>query len=234
MYGYESLNSPAYSLAQREPSNALQDVAKKLSQLPRHARVLNLGCGDGVFEHLAIHRDYNLTSIDIEPAAIKKLQELFKQSDNEDEALVGDITHLDTIPKFPDTQFNAVVSWRVLHGISPEYYNSIFQQIKNSTKPQSSFFISVASDEDWKAKALGQHYVVNGVNDCTGVMFKDYSINRTTPFPVHFFNESELLALGQKNGFTAASVKSFMEPSGYQHLRDKMNTYLLVEFIHSS
>ena len=235
MYGYRSKDTDnrgvVYSLANRTPSNALRGVITQLDKLPQEASVLDLGCGDGVLETHIDKRRYTFTSLDIEPAAIHTVQKIFTKSSSNDQTILGDITKLKIIPELRNKKFNVIVSWRVFHGISPEHYKDIFEQVHHLLKPGSSFFISVASNEDWKATALGNAYDPDGINDCSGVMFRDFGIDRTNPFPVHFFSPEELVQLGEDNGFVLKTISTFQEPSGYTHLKGKMNTYLYAHFI---
>ncbi|MDN5275011.1 MAG: hypothetical protein JWP06_912 [Candidatus Saccharibacteria bacterium] len=237
MYGYKddssgSTKSTDYSLLDRSPSETLLYVMDELDTLPTESRVLDLGCGDGTLEHHAgSNRNYSFTSIDLEPAAIDKLQETFLEQENgKDIALVGDITKLDQMTDIKDEKYDVVVSWRVLHGIAPEYYRDIFKNIHDLLKPNAKVFITVASSADWKAVALGDTYSPQGINDCSGIMFRNYGIERHTPFPVHFFSKEELQTIGEENGFTLKAVSTFEEPSGYAHLQDRLNTYIFAEF----
>lgn len=230
MYGYGSVES-RYNLINRPLSPALKSVIQNLTQEPSIHDVLNLGCGDGILESNSQNRTFNYTSIDLEPAAIHNLQNIFQyqKEDRKDEAIVGDITNLDLIPEL-DMEFDAAVSWRVLHGVQPICYDTFFQGIYNRLTPGSSFFISVASDQDWKAKALEYSYNAEGMNDCADVMFRNYDIERKSPFNIHFFTPHELEELGETNGFDVKEMELFQELSGYEHLKDKKNTYLFAHF----
>lgn len=237
VYGYGAISSATkkapYSLVDRQLSNKLTAVINKLDTLPTGSRVLNLGCGDGVLErHTKSTRRYNFTSIDLEPAAIHTIQTIFRDTKKmSDQAIVGDITDIESIKAIRQQHYNAVVSWRVLHGIHPVNYTTIFKSVRNRIAKNSSFFVAVACDQDWKAKALDEKLSLSGVNDCAPVMFDKYGIERQNAFPVHFFTAQEIIALGNATGFEAVTVDLFEEPSGYQHLKDKKNSYLFVEFI---
>jgi SAM-dependent methyltransferase len=237
MYGYRDTKNVTvetldYSLLGRAPSQSLLYVVNQLERLPENSHVLDLGCGEGILEyHTDPARLYDFTAVDIEPAAIDTLETIFaKQGHTQDMAVIGDILDLGEMPEIKNKRYDAVISWRVLHGISPDYHPDIFKHIHGLLKPGSSLFITVASNKDWKARALGNSYTPQGVNDCSGIMFRDYGIERFTPFPVHFFSQQELISLGQKTGFSPVATHLFQEPSGYTHLQGKENTYLFVEF----
>jgi len=183
-------------------------------------------------EYLAgTDRNYRFTSLDLEPQAIERLEKVFlSHSTRGDEALVGDITDIARIHQITDRKYEVCISWRVLHGISPSKYTQVFSDIYKLLKPGGSFIISVACDKDWKRYALQDKYNPIGVNDCKEIMFHDFGIPRSTPFPVHFFALEELKNLGKKSGFMMTSHGYFKESSGYEHLNNKQNTYLFAHF----
>lgn len=236
MYGYKALyrNNPSlqYRLFDRLPSQPLESLVTSLKKLPTSSRVLDLGCGDGILEYLAgADRNYRFTSLDLEPQAIERLENIFlSHSKRGDEALVGDMTNIAQISAITSRRYKVCISWRVLHGISPNKYATIFSDVYNLLESGGSFIVSVASTKDWKRYALGNKYDPNGVNDCREVMFHDFGIPRTTPFPVHFFTLEELETLGEENGFEVTAHGYFKESSGYEHLNNKQNTYLFVRF----
>jgi cyclopropane fatty-acyl-phospholipid synthase-like methyltransferase len=234
MYGYQSSKKDQiapYNLANRTASEALLSVVTELSTLSNDANVLDLGCGDGVINTHAVSRHYNLTAIDIEPAAINTLSDLFERTATNDQAIVGDLIELDKIDALDRTTFDAAVSWRVLHGIDPTSYDNFLRQTHNLLKTGASFYFSVACDQDWKAQSLGDSYNPEGINDCVNVMFRNFNIPRSRPFPVHFFTKDEIYSLSERNGFTLKSITNFQEASGYRHLQDKKNTYLFAHLI---
>lgn len=225
---------PSYKLANRSLSDKLSTVIANLDSLPSGSAVLNLGSGDGVLErHVSKNRKYTFTSIDLEPAAIHTIKTIFNDAskDLDDQAVVGDITDIESIPIISNQHYDAAISWRVLHGIDPIHYLNIFKSVHSKISKGSPFFAAVACDRDWKAEALGESLNLSGVNNCTPIMFRPYGIGRETAFPVHFFTPKEIISLGDATGFNAVTVDYFEEPSGYSHLKDKKNTYLFVKFI---
>jgi len=230
MYGYgDSTNS--YALANREPSEPLLDVIHYLNTLPQASRVLNLGCGDGMLERMAgSMRPYRFVSLDIEATAIKHLRNTLETYQQQDVAFIGDITKPETLENRGEP-YAVAVSWRVLHGIHPKHYDKIISQIYHWLKPGGRLFLSVAADSDWKVTALGKNYNPSGVNDCSGVMFEAFGVERTHPFPIHFFSKDELSDLGKRHHFTPITVGEFHETSGFSHLRKYVSTYYFAEFI---
>ena len=236
MYGYTTPHKTTaplrYKLFDRLPSRTLESLVSSIKTLPPKSRVLDLGCGDGILEYLAgAERDYRFTSLDLEPEAIARVEKIFLSHGHRgDEALVGDITSIDQIPGITNKHYAVCISWRVLHGIAPSKYDLTFSSIYDLLEPNGSFIISVASDKDWKRYALKDNYDPAGVNDCKDIMFRDFEIDRATPFPVHFFTLEELEQLGTSHGFEVLDHGYFQESSGYEHLSNKQNTYLYMRF----
>jgi cyclopropane fatty-acyl-phospholipid synthase-like methyltransferase len=224
-YGYQTSHE-SYTLSQRHVSSNLATVIRELIELEEDDRVLDLGCGDGILErNMAQNRSFSFDSIDIDSYAVSKLQPFMKPGDT---AYTADITKLSHL--YSPFKYSAVVSWRVLHGIHPEYYHDIFKQVYTLLQPHAVFYVAVACSEDWKMHALDQ-VDIKGMNDCKEIMFTRYGIPRSEPFNVHFFNQSELVDLGHRNGFICEYTNVFTEPSGYNHLKNKENSYLFAKFI---
>lgn len=237
MYGYcdyqheDTLSM--YKLLTRKTTSPLHDVIEKMSKLPVGSVTLNLGCGDGNFElKSGSDRNYQFVSVDIEPAAIKSVSDVFYHQGRtqKDVGVIGNIANLQDIEGVCDTRFDAVILWRVLHGVPVSNHMAIVEQIKNVLKKGGDAYIAVASEKDWKAKALGSNYVKEGVNDCRNVMFDAFGVERTTPFSVHFFSENEIVGLFEDNGFKLVESKLFQDSSGYPHLQHLQNTYVYAHF----
>lgn len=231
-----------YSLKDRPVSAVLRDkVIRPLSSLMPGEIVIDLGSGDGFFpKNAGGNRPYDIVAVDLEPGAVRSVHKIFgaqrrgrRGQDNLDVAVVGNIARLNEVSALSGkVEVGGAVSWRVLHGIPEPLHEPTFAQVYDKLKPGASFYIAVASDQDWKVAALGEGYLPEQTNNCTPVMFHEHGVAREHEFPILFFTEDRLRNLAQGAGFGVKEMGLFEEPSGYPHLKDGMpNTYLFAELV---
>lgn len=235
-YGAQPQEGGGYRLHDRAASPVLRDrVLNPLSLLSVGSRVIDLGSGDGNFPHKAgPNRPYDILAIDLEKDAVAAVNKILRghKREGKDLAVVGDATRLDQVAELNGAPVDAVVSWRVLHGIPGDLHSDIFKQVHSKLRPGGSFLVSVASDQDWKVEALGDQFRPGQTNDCSGVMFRNHGIDREHPFPILFFSEERLKVLAEQSGFVIRDIDTFTEPSGYNHLKSGSdNTYLFAELV---
>lgn len=231
-YGYRPNTENTYTLHTRPISPQLKVVIDDLMRL-QSGNVLNLGCGDGILERfLPVDRKFNLVSVDRDPYAISTLQTILESQkrDIHDTALVDDITQLHSLAS-DNRQFERAVSWRVLHGIDPQYYRPLLQKVRDKLVRGGTFHFSAASEEDWKAEKLKALHTFNakGMNNCKEIMFDDHGINREDDFYIHFITLEEMKELAEETQFKITSHNYFQEPSGYNHLRQHQNSYIYIQ-----
>ena len=99
--------SDAYDVFSPQTNERLIDNFVRLTGLPAGARVVDLGCGSGVFTNVLQQRGYRCTGIDLSPTLIKIAREKYPGI----HFLEGDIEKL----PFPDGQFDGVLLSGVLH-----------------------------------------------------------------------------------------------------------------------
>ena len=99
--------SDAYDVFSPQTNERLIDNFVRLTGLPAGARVVDLGCGSGVFTNVLQQRGYRCTGVDLSPTLIKIAREKYPGID----FLEGDIEKL----PFPDGQFDGVLLSGVLH-----------------------------------------------------------------------------------------------------------------------
>jgi SAM-dependent methyltransferase len=97
----------AYDVFAPQASSRLVDQFVRLSALPRHARVVDLGCGSGTFTDLLRQAGYACVGLDISG----KLLEVGKRKHPGIEFLQGDIEHL----PFANASFDGVLLSGVVH-----------------------------------------------------------------------------------------------------------------------
>jgi ubiquinone/menaquinone biosynthesis C-methylase UbiE len=97
----------AYDVFSPATNERLIDVFVRLSGLPAGARVIDLGCGSGVFTNLLRRRGYQCVGVDLSPNLIAIARANFSGI----EFRTGDIERL----PFPDDSFDGVLLSGVLH-----------------------------------------------------------------------------------------------------------------------
>ncbi len=225
----EQYNYGTYELGQRQLSKVIDRVYQDLQLLPPGSVVADLGCGAGRFGlNAPPERPYTIVGVDLSEKAVAIYSQQIQERGLPDEALVGDITNLDFL-KGRDVQ--AIVSWRVLHCLGEPIRRAVLAQSQDLLPADSSFYLAIASNSDWKVGALRRDggFKVGQLNDCSGVMGLE------TPFLVDFFDEGRLRLLSN-GGFSIEQVAAFQEPTGYDHLKltHPLNDYLFAQFRRTS
>lgn len=219
-----------YHLGERALAQPAHVIYQILSSRPI-TNVLELGCGTGRFALAApTDRAWRITGIDINADAIAQFQQHIITDSLPDRAITGDITQQD----FNGENFDAAVSWRVLHTLPKQKQIELCVAIFDALPPGASFFIAVASHTDWKAQELAAAGIYNpyDINNCAHIMELDQREGQET-FHVDFFWREKLEHLASVSGFElVGDVVEFEEPSGYEHLRKNKppNRYLIAEF----
>ena len=97
----------AYDVFSPATNERLIDIFVRLSGLPAGARIVDLGCGSGVFTDLLRRRGYQCVGVDLSPTLIAMARANFSGI----EFRTGDIERL----SFPDSSFDGVLLSGVLH-----------------------------------------------------------------------------------------------------------------------
>lgn len=114
-------------------------------------RVLDIGCGSGMFSLAARHLGANVFSFDFDPQSVACTQELKNQffpDDGEwqiEEGSVLDETYLNGLGKF-----DIVYSWGVLHHTGAMY--RAFDNALNCLSANGQFYISIYNDQGGASK----------------------------------------------------------------------------------
>ena len=133
----------------------LDDLAK---YLPVGSQVLDLGCGSGIpVDKFLIEKGYHLTGIDISSAQIK----LAKQNLPDGNFIQADMDEIN----FPDSSFDAVVSFYAIFHIPREEHRELLAKCFRLLKKGGYLLITMGSS-DWEgteddfhgAKMYWSHY----------------------------------------------------------------------------
>jgi SAM-dependent methyltransferase len=106
---------------------------------------LNIGCGTGIFEKLALERKIDIYSLDPSERSIGQLREALHLGDK---ARVG---YIDQLP-FSDAHFDVVVVSEVLEHLTPAVTKDGVEEIRRVLKPGGRILGTVPSREDLSAQ----------------------------------------------------------------------------------
>jgi len=104
---------------------------------------LNIGCGSGILEHLALSRKIDIYSLDPSERSIGQLREALHLGDK---ARTGYIQKL----PFPDSFFDVVVVSEVLEHLTPAVTKAGLEEIRRVLKPGGRVLGTVPSREDFR------------------------------------------------------------------------------------
>ncbi|HCB23388.1 hypothetical protein A3H81_02995 [Candidatus Daviesbacteria bacterium RIFCSPLOWO2_02_FULL_38_18] len=214
-----------YELGASHPLSSISQRAYSGLSLEGEGWILDIGGGSGRFPLQAPRpRSARFLVIDINKAVIDQCRAAILQDGRMDEAVVGDITKLASLPAVQNREFRGAVSWRVIHALTRDQQLQVLDQVRRILPERVPFFLAVASDTDWKAAELKAQgiYTQDGPNNCAGIM------GLTEPFQVDFFNPDKLEKLVARAGFKVEGIEGFQEPTGYDKLREThpLNDYL--------
>jgi len=103
--------------------------------------VLNIGCGSGIFEKLALAEGIDIYSLDPSEKSVQKLRQTLQLGDK---AKVG---YIQSIP-FPESHFDIVVVSEVLEHLTPEVMTQGLAEIRRVLKPGGRVLGTVPSREN--------------------------------------------------------------------------------------
>jgi ubiquinone/menaquinone biosynthesis C-methylase UbiE len=118
----------------------LRHLVQKLS---RSQVVLNVGCGSGIFEKLAMAQEVDIYSLDPSERSIQHLRETLRLGDK---ARVG---YIQALP-FSDSHFDVVVVTEVLEHLSPAVMDAGLVEIRRVLKQGGRVLGTVPSGENLK------------------------------------------------------------------------------------
>jgi tellurite methyltransferase len=121
-----------------KPSAEFNDLIR---DLPPHAKVLDLGCGDGRNAIFLADRGFHVTAIDISKAGIKKLRYKAHKKGLPIATVIDDIRHYE----FVDT-YDLIIAHGCLHLIERKYWIPLIERIKSHTNRGGYNVIAVFTD----------------------------------------------------------------------------------------
>lgn len=114
-------------------------ISYLVNQIPKGARCLNIGVGNGNFEKFAYQKGIDIHSLDPSTRSIENLQTLI-----EDKAKVG---YSQAIP-FGDGCFDVVIMSEVLEHLEDEVLIQTYSEVNRVLKLNGKFIGTVPSNED--------------------------------------------------------------------------------------
>lgn len=183
--------------------------------IPKSARLLDIGCGNGRFLGSPIDESINYTGIDFSKGLIDVAKERYSSRTNTT-FIVGDAL---TLP-FPNNTFDIAVSFAVIHHIPSRAYRVQFlREASRVTKPGG--LIVLTAWNVWRAKPLEiLKYGLKKILGLTHIDFGDallgFGKEKNARY-VHAFSKRELFSLAHEAGLSVEKFDIIRRPSGEEN-----------------
>ena len=114
---------------------------KWLSLIERNDKILDVGCGDGVFSIELAKRGYDIVGMDLSANSINYAKYFSKRSEVKIDFLVGDACHF----PFANESFDIILCSEVLEHIKDD--EDVIKEISRVTKAGGFLFLTTPSDK---------------------------------------------------------------------------------------
>lgn len=144
-------------------------------------KVLNIGCGSGLFEELASQRGFEVYSLDPSAKSIEVIKERLQLGSR---AQVGSIDHI----PFPDDFFNAVVASEVLEHLDQHALEEGLKEVHRVLRPGGLFLGTVPAFENLQENLVVCPY-------CNSLFHKWGHLQSFTPNSIRLLLEKHFQAM---------------------------------------
>ena len=193
---YTDLTTPA--IRGGAPSQEIREVA---SQLPKAARVLDLGCGIGRHALLFAESGFNVTAVDESEKAL----DILREKASEKQVTITGINAYYTGEIFPEQSFDLIIAYNVLyHGYREAFHKSV-GLIYTYLRAGGLFFFTCPTRQDAKY-GNGKKVAENTYS----------SLNSVHPGDIHYFADENDIAifLSDFTGYTVDREEHYWNNSG--------------------
>ncbi|MDY7093598.1 MAG: class I SAM-dependent methyltransferase [Acidobacteriota bacterium] len=144
----------------RDPEVGIPELADFARGLPPHARVLDLGCGNGIpISRFLLQEGFDVVALDSSLEMIERYRAAFPSVP----ARCGRIQDA----HFAAESFDAVVAWGVLFHLSEDDQRAVVRQVSDWLKPGGQFFFTsgdVQGSKQGEMNGVAFHYVSLGAD----------------------------------------------------------------------
>ncbi len=154
IYGATPLDKVPWNV--ETPPAALVELVEKGKASP--CKAVDLGCGAGNYVIYLASKGFDMTGIDIAPAAIKLAKQNAKKKGIQAHFVVQDI--LGSLDSFRDT-FDLAYDWEVLHHIFPEQRQKYVTNVAQILRAQGKYLSVCFSEKDPQFGGTGKYRKTN-------------------------------------------------------------------------
>jgi ubiquinone/menaquinone biosynthesis C-methylase UbiE len=161
--GYNAI-AARYTESRNQDSEDVELLDILIRRLPPNARILDAGCGAGVPVTRRLNRAHHVVGVDFSEAQLA----LARQRVPDAEFLCQDLTTL----QFPDSTFDAIVSYYAIIHIPREQHRALFRIFYRMLQAGGYAFLCLGANDiesDWDDNYLGTRMYWSHFDDATNL-----------------------------------------------------------------
>jgi len=145
---YES----AYLLRNIFPTNKIQPYAAiALKNIPPHSKILDIGCGEGVFVNCAWRNGYDIYGLDLSEEMIKIAQSQYPHLKNR--FFLGTLSNF--LKNYPEEKFDIITMFELIEHLTDPL--TFLREVKDLLKPKGKIIISVPNRDALPIRTFFDH-----------------------------------------------------------------------------
>ncbi len=153
--GYEEF-ARRFAAIRDNSTVGVSKVTEWAKSLPEGARVLDLGCGNGMpISQVLVQGGFRVHGIDASPTLVAQFRKRLPGATVDCAAVEN--------ASLPESQFDAAIAWGLIFLLSPEVQAAVIAKVSRALKPGGRFMFTAPSQKcEWRDALTGRRSVSLG------------------------------------------------------------------------